>query len=85
MAICERLSGRLLGGTGLHRIQWEGPRFEIGYWLRTSAEGQGYVQEGVTLLTVLAFETLQAQRVQIRMDPRNARSQSVAARVGYVF
>src|SRR5258708_15556847 len=85
VAICERHAGRLLGGTGLHRIEWEGRRFEIGYWLRTSAEGHGYMQEGVKLLTVLAFETLQAQRVQIRMDPRNARSQSVAARLGYVF
>jgi RimJ/RimL family protein N-acetyltransferase len=85
MGICERLTGRLLGGTGLHRIHWEGRRFEIGYWLRTSAEGHGYMREGVKLLTMLAFETLQAQRVQIRMDPRNARSQSVAARLGYVF
>src|SRR5258708_18458373 len=83
VAICERHAGRLLGGTGLHRIEWEGRRFEIGYWLRTSAEGNGYMQEGVKLLIVLAFERLQAQRVQIRMDLRNARSQSVAARLGY--
>ena len=33
----------------------------------------------------LAFEKLQANRVEIRMDPRNLRSQRVAQRLGIVF
>lgn len=76
-------AGRLLGGTGLHRIDWAVRRFEIGYWLRPDAVGQGHVSETVRLLTALAFDRLAARRVEIRCDARNARSRAVAERCGF--
>ena len=75
--------GRLLGGTGLHRMDWSVRRFEIGYWIRPEASGQGHVSEAVRLLTALAFNTLAANRVEIRMDPRNLKSRAVAERCGF--
>jgi len=74
---------RLLGGAGLHRIDWEARRFEIGYWVRASAQGQGYVSETVLALTQMAFEQLRARRVEIRMDDVNVRSRAVAERCGF--
>ena len=85
VGLFERSSGRLLGGSGLHRIDWRLRNFEIGYWLRTSAEGQGYVSEAVQLLTRLAFTTLGANRVEIRMDPANERSRKVPERLGFLL
>ena len=85
VAIVEREGGRLLGGSGLHRMNWPLHTFEIGYWLRRSAEGRGYVSETVQLLTRLAFDTLDANRVEIRMDTRNERSRRVAERLGFVL
>ncbi len=76
-------AGRLLGGAGLHRIDWRVRRFEVGYWIRSDAAGQGYVSEAVRLLTDLAFETLAARRVEIRMDALNTRSRAVAQRGGF--
>lgn len=76
-------AGRLLGGTGLHRLDWELRRFEIGYWIRSSALGQGYVSEAVQALTRMAFESLRARRVEIRMDELNLSSRAVAERCGY--
>lgn len=75
--------GRLLGGTGLHRIDWTVRRFEIGYWIRPEAAGQGHVSEAVRLLTALAFDVLGARRVEIRCDPRNVKSRAVAERCGF--
>ncbi len=75
--------GRLLGGTGLHRMDWTVRRFEIGYWIRPEAAGQGHVSEAVKLLTVMAFDKLAARRVEIRCDPRNAKSRAVAERGGF--
>jgi len=75
--------GRLLGGTGLHRMDWAVRRFEIGYWIRPEAAGQGHVSEAVQLLTALAFDTLAARRVEIRCDTRNLRSRAVAERCGF--
>jgi RimJ/RimL family protein N-acetyltransferase len=76
--------GRLLGGCGLHCIDWNVRRFEIGYWRRTSA-GPGLIDEAVQALTRFAFDELRAQRVEIRMDARNDASRRVAERNGYTF
>ena len=72
-------------GSGLHRIDWSVPRFEIGYWVRTSFAGQGYVGEIVRAMTRLAFETLNAERVEIRCDESNDRSWRVAERCGFTL
>lgn len=75
--------GRMLGGTGLHRIDWSVRKFEIGYWIRPDAAGQGFVSEAVQLLSVLAFGPLDARRVEIRCDMNNTRSRAVAERCGF--
>lgn len=76
-------AGRMLGGTGLHRIDWSVRKFEVGYWIRPEAAGQGHVSEAVRLLVALAFDSLSARRVEIRCDPRNTRSRAVAERCGF--
>lgn len=78
-------AGRMLGGTGLHRIDWAVRKFEVGYWIRPEAAGQGHVTEAVRLLTVLAFGPLDARRVEIRCDTRNTRSRAVAERCGFAL
>ncbi len=77
--------GCFLGGTGLHQPDWMVRSFEIGYWVRTSAEKQGYAGEAVRLLTRLAFDGFNARRVEIRCDPRNERSRLVAERSGFLL
>jgi RimJ/RimL family protein N-acetyltransferase len=85
LAIFERESGRYLGGTGFHRLDWTARTFEIGYWLRTSAVGHGYMTESVRVLTRGAYEDMAANRVRIQCDARNVRSRHVAERCGYVL
>lgn len=75
---------RYLGGSGLHLRNWDIGYFEIGYWIRVSAEGHGYVTEAVRLLTDYAFEHLNANRVEIRCDELNVRSAAIPRRLGYV-
>lgn len=74
----------IAGGSGLHRIQWDVPKFEIGYWLRTSLVGRGYMTEAVAGISQFAFATLGAQRVEIRCDARNERSAAIPRRLGFV-
>jgi len=76
-------SGEFVLGTGLHPRNWRVPRFEIGYWCRTSMQGRGLVTEAVMALTRMAFEAMGANRVEIRCDARNTRSCRVAERAGY--
>jgi RimJ/RimL family protein N-acetyltransferase len=79
----RRDSGELVGASGLHRIDWQVPRFEIGYWCRTSLVGKGYIGEAVAAITRFAFEKLDAARVEIRTDSQNTRSFRVAERLGF--
>ena len=76
---------QLVGGSGLHRIDWSVPRFEIGYWCRSGHTGQGYVTEAVRAISRMAFDVLAAQRVEIRMDERNRASRKVAERAGFTL
>lgn len=72
-----------VGGSGLHRIDWDVPRFEIGYWCRTRFVGHGYITEAVIAITAFAFDVLHARRVEIRCDALNTRSRAVAERAGF--
>ncbi len=85
LSIWEQSTGRYLGGTGLHPHDWEIGYFEIGYWIRVSAEGHGYISESVRLLTDYAFDNLKANRLEIRCDELNVRSASIPKRLGYVL
>lgn len=64
---------------------WHVPKFEIGYWLRTDQVGRGYVSEAARALTELAFASLGAARVEIRIDDGNQRSWAVAERLGFTW
>ena len=77
--------GALVGATGLHRINWALRKFEIGYWRRAGCEGRGYVTEAVQAVSRMAFDSLGARRVEIRMDDSNERSWRVAERAGFTL
>lgn len=75
-------TGALVGGSGLHRIDWSVPKFEIGYWCRTRFAGHGYITEAVRGLGAFAFDQLGARRVEILCDSRNHRCVRVAELAG---
>jgi RimJ/RimL family protein N-acetyltransferase len=75
----------LVLGSGLHRIDWQAGKFEIGYWVRSKYLGQGFVTEAVNGITVFAFKHLHANRVEIRCDAHNIRSAAVAKRCGFLL
>jgi RimJ/RimL family protein N-acetyltransferase len=76
-------TGTLVGGSGLHRIDWAVPKFEIGYWCRTRFTGKGYVTEAVRGISAFALDLLGARRLEIRCDSRNLPSARVAERAGF--
>lgn len=83
MLMFLRDGGWFVGGSGIPRLDWKVPRFEIGYWVRRRFQGQGYATEAVAELTRFCFEQLSARRVDIQVDDRNERSWRVAERLGF--
>lgn len=81
----DKGTGELVGSSGLHRINWDARKFEIGYWIRTSQSGRGLMTEAVAGIIDFAFGQLQANRVEIRCDARNTRSKRIAERLGFTL
>ena len=76
----EKHSQQLVGSVGLHRPNWSAPKFDVGYWCRTSQNGRGYISEAAEAMVNYAFEFCHASRVEILTDEQNASSRAVAER-----
>lgn len=79
----EKDTGSPVIWTGLHRFNWNTRRFEIGYWVRESAQGKGYATESTIALARYAFEALGARRVEINHAANNDKSRRVIKKVGF--
>jgi RimJ/RimL family protein N-acetyltransferase len=82
-ALFLKRTWQYVGGSGLHRMDWDVRRFEIGYWCRKSMQGQGLITEAVQAISNMAFDKLAANRVEIHCSHRNVRSQKVAELAGF--
>ena len=78
-----RDESEVVGGSGLHPRIGEGA-LEIGYWLRASRVGEGLAREASAALTYVAFRVCEVDRVEIRIEPQNARSLAVPRALGFV-
>ncbi|WP_082234906.1 GNAT family N-acetyltransferase [Halobacillus massiliensis] len=76
-------SGQFVCSSGLHRLNWQVRKFEIGYWADTRFSGKGYVTETVAGITDFAFKELKARRLEIRCDSKNRKSRTVPERLGF--
>lgn len=82
-SIIRKSDGYFLGAVGLIIRDKSVPFFEIGYWLRSSETGKGYITEAVALLESYAFNECAAKRIEITAASANKNSRAVAERCGY--
>ncbi len=82
LAVTERATGTLIGDGGLHPMGGVGPDVELGYTLARSAWGRGYATELGVALVEYAFTVLRVPRVVAQVEPANAASRHVLAKLG---
>lgn len=82
--ILDAGESRVIGAAGLH-ARTRPDRLEIGYWIRSSETGRGFATEVAAALADRAFRVHGAGGVEIRCDPRNARSAAVPQRLGFTL
>ena len=75
--------GRLAGNVGLDNINTFVGSAEIWYWLGVEFEGRGLVTNACRAIIAHAFEVMELNRVQIRVEHRNARSRAIPQRLGF--
>jgi RimJ/RimL family protein N-acetyltransferase len=81
--ITDRITGIFLGHIVMWNIAWDVPKFEFGFWVRTSQEHKGYITEATNALTRYCFLQQGVRRIELYCDPKNIRSQLVPKRLGF--
>lgn len=80
----ERIADRVLVGTcSLFHFHIASRRAEIGYVLGRPYWGSGYMLEALQALVHYAFQTLDLNRLEADIDPRNQASAETLGRLGF--
>jgi RimJ/RimL family protein N-acetyltransferase len=87
LGIFDAHSGRMLGGTGYHRIRPQYREAEIGYWIRGSEQGRGICTKVVAALLGWGFRSQAEQgwgfrRIVIFTAADNVGSRRVCEKLG---
>ena len=85
MGVFSPDDARCLGGTGLHPSKEGEGGLEIGYFVAADEIGKGYATELAAVLTRVGFDCFGLDRVVIRVDPANERSERVPQKLGYTL
>ncbi len=84
MACIEKRSGRLVGWSGLKRVD-ELDEVDIGYRFLPECWGKGYATESSRALMQQGINDHRLQRVVALVEPANAASQRVLKKLGLTF
>jgi RimJ/RimL family protein N-acetyltransferase len=83
LAVVERASGRTVGVTIVHRIDWRTQTAEHGMKMHPESAGQGLATDACMTRNAFLFFRLGLRRLVLRSLDFNIASQRLAARLGY--
>jgi RimJ/RimL family protein N-acetyltransferase len=76
-------AGMLVGFAAIVHLNLEGRQGEIGYMVAQQARGRGIAGRALALLTGWGLGELALERLELRIDAANSRSEALAERAGY--
>ena len=74
---------QLVGIIGLHEIDWEDKKTEIGSWLDQNHQGNGIVTKSCKHILNYCFDNLELNKVEIHCAEQNSKSRAVPERLGF--
>ncbi|MDT7834024.1 GNAT family N-acetyltransferase [Aquabacterium sp. OR-4] len=81
----RRADGRVIGSLLLFKHDEGSRRIELGYALARDCWGQGWMREAVQAACAHAFGVLQLRRIEAEVNPDNAASCALLARLGFTL
>jgi RimJ/RimL family protein N-acetyltransferase len=81
----ETATGIAVVWCGLHDIDWQGRQCDTGYWVRKSAQGQGFATEAANAMVRYAFGELGMRRIGLTYSAGNDASRCIAEKLGFSF
>ncbi len=80
--VADARSSSIIGCMGVTLVDWDIPRFELGFWCRRSAHGKGFMTESLKTLTAYLLREQGARRIECFTDRENHRARAVCGRAG---
>ncbi|MEK4141744.1 MULTISPECIES: GNAT family N-acetyltransferase [Paenibacillus] len=84
-SIIELESNRIIGSCGYNSIDSSNAKAEIGYDISKDYWGEGYAPEAIQSLMDYAFNTLNFNRIEAKVEPENNNSIRVLQKLNYTF
>ncbi len=75
-------SSVLIGCMGVVQLDWHVPKFEIGFWSRTSCHGKGHMTDALKTLISYLRQSIGARRIECFTDEQNTRARALCERAG---
>ena len=82
LAIADARDG-FAGSAGLHGVDWEAGRAEVGFWVAPAARRRGVGSAAVELLAEWALGAAGLVRLELATSPGNAAARALARRTGF--
>lgn len=73
-----------IGNIALKNLEKRVPKAEVGYYLDSTAEGQGLASEALKAIIIFGFENLGMNKIFVKMPTDNHRSYRLAERCGFI-
>lgn len=83
--IVEKKTSKIIGRCAFPSFQanWTIPQFGLSYFIRKDSQSKGYATETAYTMTILAFKTLKAHKVEIFVDADNLASCRVPEKLNF--
>jgi RimJ/RimL family protein N-acetyltransferase len=81
----ELATGTAVVWCGLHEIDWQGRQCDTGYWVRKSAQGQGFATEAANAMVRYAIGALGMRRIGLTYSAGNEASRRTAEKLGFTI
>ncbi|MCM3316734.1 GNAT family N-acetyltransferase [Rummeliibacillus stabekisii] len=84
-SIIELESNQIIGSCGYNSIDFENAKVEIGYDISKVYWGKGYAPEAISSLIEYAFNSLNINRIEAKVEPENINSIKVLRKLNFTF
>ncbi|WP_284141520.1 GNAT family protein [Virgibacillus sp. LDC-1] len=84
-SIIELSTNKIIGSCGFNSLDKEHDRTEIGYELAKASWGKGYATEAISKLIDIAFQEMNLNRIEAKIDAKNKNSIRLMERLHFTY
>ncbi|MFT4412222.1 GNAT family N-acetyltransferase [Fredinandcohnia humi] len=84
-SIIERNTNKIIGSCGYNSLDFENSKCEIGYEIAHQYWGKGYASEAISMLLENAFNNLNLNRVEAKVEIDNVASVKVLQKLNFTY